>query len=328
MDAKDYRFLLRLYADIVRGFSKTSLADGQDVFIRHSGLLEQSALEEVYERFFLSAVERGVPTEEGRLKILAANKEWSPSDDKSIGEMREFLEGLEKSKRAAYLKRDVDHYNKQIQEERVKLEKKVAERLAAIGTTAESFARKKMSDHNIYLSLFKDGNFQYSYFNVSDYEEMDVNDFFKLEKVYYQTMKFFIEFNLKRISIAPFFQNVFHLAENHADKFFGVPVVKLTFYQSDLFSYGTIFKRILDEHRNNLSPEIAENPDKILDWFSSSSNLKKVVDRHGGKGKTLVFGAKSSELREVGLDAPETGSLTALDEGRSVGIEELAIRKG
>ena len=53
------------------------------------------------------------------------------------------------------------------------------------------------------------------------------------------------------------------------------PLFKLTFYQIELFGYGRYYKSMIENSDNKPPDEIAQNPEKMVEWFESSKSARK-----------------------------------------------------
>ena len=121
-----------------------------------------------------------------------------------------------------------------------------------------------------------------------------------------------------------------YLCENNPYSFFGESIVKLTFYQIELFGYARYYKSLMENSDNKPPEEIAQDPEKLVEWFESAKSAKETLDKSKtagteGSASSLV-GATKADLKRLGLDNPnETINLAkkAAEKGGKLNMEDL-----
>jgi hypothetical protein len=165
-----------------------------------------------------------------------------------------------------------------------------------ISKTAESYANQKTLNYKISQSFFSDKNCTK---NIEDSEDETYEE---LISIYYKFQEKFNHENLKRLSISPFFTNIFHMADDNVYNFYGKPIIQLTNHQVDLFMWGRYFKHVLSEHGNTIPKNVQSDPDKLINWIDLRRNAKdaRVIDDDKGGNMTIV-GAKKEDYEILGL---------------------------
>ena len=128
------------------------------------------------------------------------------------------------------------------------------------------------------------------------------------------------EANIKRIALSGFFLNNFYLCKDNPKIYFGKPVVELTYNQSELFSYGRYFKHILSDMKNKPSPEIMDDPDKLIEMYNIGQNSSKMKQSAEDSDASTVVGATKEDLERMGMSSPS--------EDKGVSLSKEASKKG
>ena len=137
--------------------------------------------------------------------------------------------------------------------------------------------------------------------------------------------------NLKRIALTHSFLNLYHLCSDRVSELFGVPVVKLTFFQSEIFGTAKYFKSILNDAKHKPTEEMYGDPDLLLDWMESNSGGK--VDIEGKmeeKAGVSYVGATKEDLKDLGVDENNTISFSkeAAKKGGSLDMKDIMKMHG
>ena len=100
---------------------------------------------------------------------------------------------------------------------------------------------------NIYYRRIDDEGNMTGAVPIAELENGIGRDFGTLINVYNQTSAKFDHTVIKKVALSPLFLNFFYLCDDSAVNFYGEPIVHLTFYQTEVFSYGLQFKNILSD---------------------------------------------------------------------------------
>ena len=314
----DIPLLRKAYACIIQG-SCTLPYNDDLIYIRHFSPIEQAEIDEEHLAVLNEAKKKGLPSEEDKLKDLAKEGLWTKEDEVDIENKKFYISSDESTKRAEFLPSRVEELNKKIQEGREKLRERLAARMELIGMTAESFASQKLNEIYIYKSFFKDKDFREAFFTPEEYDDLTREEIGYLINLYNDRIKEFQDRNIRRIACAAFFQNYYSLCEDNIYNLFGKAIVSLTFYQSELATYGRYFKHIIANSKP--AEDILEDPDKLIDWSNGTQNTKKLLDDNKPQGEGVamaIVGATADDLKKMGLKK-DTGEKS---------FQEIAREKG
>jgi hypothetical protein len=320
--SEDPSFYRRSFTDIVRGFTRQGLNEAP-LYIKHLTTHDQVDLEAIEQEFFDKAKERGLYTEADRLKALAEDGSWSNDDEKFIETQKSFIENLIKSKNQLILKSQADLQQKSIDKESEKLDDKLAEKNALIGSTCESYAAQRVKDFYISKSFFKDEFLKNPIYTEEEFDELSYTEVSELVKLHNKQFKQFSEVNIQKLVLEDFYFPYMPFSEDTM-QFFGKSVCELTHNQLKLILYTRIFKNIFD-NSENIPEKIRKDPQALLDFASSSKEGKEKLDEHNDKGgaSTLV-GATKEDYEYMGVE-PQTVSLhdAAKKKGGSLNMQDL-----
>ena len=317
-----------IFSEILRGYTLTESEKFGKVKIKHFTNYDSAELDIKNKYFYDKALKEGLPTRQQRIDFLIKEDIWTDEKNKNIIELRSLLAGLQKSKSKVFLKAHIDDINRQIQENQVKLTQAEVEKEEMIGFCAEVYSSRRVNEHYMHNALLCESGEKL--FTNEEFEELESDKVMNLIETYNKSTKKFNSTVLKKVSLAPFFTNLFYLCENNAHVFFGKPLVNLTFYQIELFGYARYYKSMMENSEAKVPDEIRENPDKLIDWFDSTKSARETLDKSKNEGlegsATSLVGATKDDLKRLGLDNPnETINLAkkAAEKGGSLTMEEM-----
>ena len=317
-----------IFSEVLRGYTLVNSEKFGKVRIKHFTNYDSAELDIKNKYFYDKALKEGLPTRQERIDFLLKENIWTDEKNKNIIELRSLIAGLQKSKSKVFLKAHIDDINKQIEENQVKLTAAEVEKEEMIGFCAEVYAARRVNEHYMYNALLSESGDRL--FTIDEFEELDSAKVMSLIETYNKSTKQFNSNVLKKVSLAPFFTNLFYLCENNAHVFFGKPLVNLTFYQIELFGYARYYKSMMENSEAKVPDEIKENPDKLIDWFDSTKSARETLDKSKNEGvegsATTLVGATKGDLKRLGLDNPnETINLAkkAAEKGGSLTMEDM-----
>ena len=177
----------------------------------------------------------------------------------------------------------------------------------------------------MYVSLFKDQSLKEKFFKETDYEDLDNKEIMILIKNYNEVNNRFNDRNLKKMSLAGYFSNIFYLSKDDPYVFYGKPLVELSFYQIELFSYGRYFKNILTNSKVRPPDYLMSDPDKLIEWYEGSKNIDEVLNKNSKVAQkdnvaTSIVGATAEDMKRLGLKND--------NEGVEIDLNKEAAKKG
>lgn len=288
-----------LFADILREMSVIDTEKLGRIYIKHLTHSDIADIDVKNEQYKQEAIDKGAELEEDKLQHLIKMGDWLESQERDIANQELYVKNLHKTKNQVFADRDKEEINKQIKEAEKQITLLKMKRGELIGFTVEQFAAKKINEYYVFNALFKDTGLKERLYDEESFDDLDENQIGDLIEVYNQSSKFFNQTNLQRISLAPFFMNSFHLANDDAYVFWGKPIIKLTFYQTELFGYAKYFKSLLQNAPVKPDDDLYDDPSKLIDFCNSKANLDKVVGEAKGDNVT-VFGVTQEELKKKG----------------------------
>ncbi|MEK6883394.1 MAG: hypothetical protein AABY22_27450, partial [Nanoarchaeota archaeon] len=186
-----------LFNDLLCGFC-VSFYNEKPVNIKHLTHFDVADFDVKYNEFLEEAVSKGAQTIKERELFLIEEGSWSTDKDKTIQDNQVFISGLRETKAKLFRQAEVEQINKTIKESEDKIRVLEAEKQQLLQYTAESFAAKKITEYQIFKSLFYNDR---PFFTEEEYEQLTDIDLAKIAKVYNEKFAFFNERNFKRIAL-------------------------------------------------------------------------------------------------------------------------------
>ena len=320
--------LRRAYMDILRGYTKCNMNKFGEFYLEHLDLFSSEEIDEKKIQYEEHAANRGLPTEEDKLKDLKEEELWSDEKDQKIKENKKLINSLKLTKSKFVLKADLKSIQNDIDRTEKELQELIIEKAELVGFTVETYALKKINEFFIYNTSFKDITLKVPLFTPEEYNELSSLDIEMLSLNYNKSAQLYMEKNMKRIALSGFFLNSFYLCKDNPFTLYGKSVLELTFNQKELFSLGRYFKNILQELKHDPDPETMDDPDKLIELFNVSKNSEKIKEKMSDSDATTVVGATQEDLQRMGLTSPkEDGSVSlskaAAEKGGSLNMEDL-----
>ena len=292
-----------VFSEIVEGYSLTRSELFGDLKIKHINNYDSAKTDIKNNYYFEKAVSQGLPKREEKLEYLIKEKLWDPEKDKEADRLKEMLKGMNRTKSKLFLQAQIDAIKKDIVDNEIKLSNILAEKESVIGFTAEEYANRRINEYYMHISILDEEGKQL--FGENEFDELEQDQVNDIMRVYEKNNRKFKAEILKKISLADFFTNIFYLCEDNVFNFYGKPVIDLTFYQIEIYSYGRYFKSIIQNSEEKIPDQIVEDPDKLIEWAESSKNVKEVLEKSSGdaeSGASSIMGATKQDLAKAGID--------------------------
>ena len=292
-----------VFSEIVEGYSLTRSELFGDLKIKHINNYDSAKTDIKNNYYFEKAVSQGLPKREEKLEYLIKEKLWDPEKDKEADRLKEMLKGMNRTKSKLFLQAQIDAIKKDIADNEIKLSNILAEKESVIGFTAEEYANRRINEYYMHISVLDEEGKQL--FGENEFDELEQDQVNDIMRVYEKNNRKFKAEILKKISLADFFTNIFYLCEDNVFNFYGKPVIDLTFYQIEIYSYGRYFKSIIQNSEEKIPDHIVEDPDKLIEWAESSKNVKEVLEKSSGdaeSGASSIMGATKQDLAKAGID--------------------------
>ena len=292
-----------VFSEIVEGYSLTRSELFGDLKIKHINNYDSAKTDIKNNYYFEKAVSQGLPKREEKLEYLIKEKIWDPEKDKEADRLKEMLKGMNRTKSKLFLQAQIDAIKKDIADNEIKLSNILAEKESVIGFTAEEYANRRINEYYMHISILDEEGKQL--FGENEFDELEQDQVNDIMQVYEKNNRKFKAEILKKISLADFFTNIFYLCEDNVFNFYGKPVIDLTFYQIEIYSYGRYFKSIIQNSEEKIPDHIVEDPDRLIEWAESSKNVKEVLEKTSGdaeSGASSIMGATKQDLAKAGID--------------------------
>jgi len=292
-----------VFSEIVEGYSLTRSELFGDLKIKHINNYDSAKTDIKNNYYFEKAVSQGLPKREEKLEYLIKEKLWDSEKDKEADRLKEMLKGMNRTKSKLFLQTQIDAIKKDIVDNEIKLSNILAEKESVIGFTAEEYANRRINEYYMHISILDEEGKQL--FGENEFDELEQDQVNDIMRVYEKNNRKFKAEILKKISLADFFTNIFYLCEDNVFNFYGKPVIDLTFYQIEIYSYGRYFKSIIQNSEEKIPDHIVEDPDKLIEWAESSKNVKEVLEKTSGdaeSGASSIMGATKQDLAKAGID--------------------------
>ncbi len=325
MDSVETRKLRVIFSNVIKGYTPVVSSNYGSFFIKHFNIYDLADADEVYNKFYQQAVNDGVPTQNEREEFLIKQDIISHKDEEKIVDLKKTINNLYDNYNREYLKSKRIKWKTEIDKLEEELQQLEFIRANLVGKTAEIFASKKSNEFYIQQSLYTDSSLTNLLFRNEDFEEMDEQELAEVVILYNQKMQDYGAENFKKIAISPFFCNLFYLSGDNPQTFYGKPIIHLTIFQSDIFSYGRYFKHIMSEFKDKIPKEVMENPTELMDWVEMNQNVQKVLGDDKEKSALGIVGATKEDLEILGLKPNQSFSLSEelKKRGGRISMEEL-----
>jgi len=291
--------LRRAFSDISKGHS--FIKDGEDEFyIKHLSHHDQVDLDSIYDLHYSSARRKGVPTDDEKLKFLIEVEEsWTKKDEEELISLEETIRSMNDGRKNLILEKQIKKHNEEIEELKIKFNKKSQDKSSLMGMTCESFAESRSNEYYIIESFFLDEGFKVRAINTRLEDSMD-EDVNRLSVLYSDVAQTLSDDSLKKLSVQDFFQIYWSMCDNDGTKFFGRPIVDLTYNQIRLAGYAKMFRKLFQDHPN-MPDSVREDPDKVIDYANSATNAANEAQKTNGESVTLV-GGTDEDYEKLGVN--------------------------
>ena len=276
-----------------------------DLKIKHINNFDSARSDMIHDYCLTKAAKEGLPKREDKIKYLIEEKLWDPEKDKEADRLESLIKGMMKTKSKLHLQAQIDQIKKDIKTAEADFLKIKQEKEEIIGFTAEEYAGRRVNEHLMQISILdKDDK---TLFSEEEFGELEQEQIHEILSIYSSNTEKFKAHSLKRIALADFFTNIFYICEDNIFNFYGKPVINLTFYQIEIYSFGRYFKSIIQNSEEKIPEHILEDPDELIEWAQSSKNVKDAMEKSSLSDKehsaTSLVGATKEDLKKAGIDA-------------------------
>lgn len=291
-----------LFSQIVQGKTLTTHSFYKQLYIKHFSYMEMGELDEQYNKFLYEATSEGIPTYSEREESIIKDGLWSKSKELDLIQNQKTVSDMRITISRDYLSSRRKMLREQIKDIQKEVNKLTFEKNFHIGSTAESYANRRLTFYRISNSFFSNRDLSHQLVSICD-DEIPEKHYSELINLYNDFQNKFNSNNISKIAISPFFTSIFYLSPEDAYSFYGKPMVELTTYQADLFGAAKHFRNILSQ-RPDIPKEIYSNPEELMEWveINRAADEAKIFDDESNErgGAMSIPGATKDDLRLLG----------------------------
>ena len=316
----NYRYLFR---DIVVGFCEVDI-EGKTLFVKHLSALDQVNLEVLEEQFFTKAKNRGLPTEQEALDRLEEEEMWAKGDEAEIERQKQYLKGVEDTRKQLYLKTELEINEKQLEEARNKLGELLFAKADLVGQTCEKYSRSRVNDHYILKSFFKDRDLSVAYYTDEEISELPLKELQVITQLYNLHVGLFTDQHIQDLTLQDFYAPYFPFCDNVMN-FFNKPLFQLSSNQVKIIVFTRMFKNIFENYPK-IPESIRKDSAKIIDYVNAQDKAKDVMSNLDKDGASTVMGATKEDYEYLGYQVnPKGKSLTDMlkEKGGKMNMQDL-----
>lgn len=324
-DNNELRKIRRGLGEISQGFSIVNWK-GNHAYIKHLSNLDNLEYESSYDRIVDELLEKGMPSEEEALKMAEDEGLWGPEEETEVQKLEAQIAHMEQSLKSDALISQIKVRKKSIRKSKEKLDSLLKSKAEGVPNCAEAIANERVNQTYIIESFFADRTLSRSLLTNEDKEYLSDQDLGKLIDIYNQCIGPLSGGFIKQIAVSIIFQNLHKLSDNAYD-FFGKPVSHLTFLQAELYNYGQYYSRMLSSIEHQPPSDILEDPEKLEEWYTSNTNVRKMMEKNTGKGEggtISIHGATKEDMDAAGLGDEVLDMHKIISERGELNIYEMA----
>ncbi len=316
------RHLRRAFIDIIAGYSPMKLGN-EGLYVKHLSHRDHLDLDDLQDFYEKEAISKGAYSEASRLEYLKKEGLWSDKKDHEIAVQKDYLTGLVNGRKNIALPSILARVNEDIKTAESKIGKMEAEKSELIGLTSEGYSRKKINDHYIIRSIYRDPALKEPYFSTFSFDDIEDDELNQVVLAYNLSVDICSDIHIKKLSIQDFYQSYYYLCQDDFMSFFGRPICDFTFFQVKLANYSRYFKSLLqDINIESLPEKIRGEPDEIVSYLQVKKNGRELIESasvNSNGGMTSIVGATKEDLKMISDGESEQGGIK-LPQG-SVGMD-------
>ena len=300
-------FYISLVGEAFDGYTECNI-EGKAVFLKHVSIKDQRYVHKYFEKYKQIALDRGLETEEERLKYVLEEEIWEQKDDEQIHSLENQIENLKRTIKATFLPSQRENLQEDINKKRKELESLRIKRQEVVGKTAEDYATSRSGDELLRCLLYDSDQLKNNFYTDEQFGDLETWEVIEISKLQDDVNKRFADSIIQEAVLRPFFSMYLSSCEN-ISQFYGKAVIDLTIPQLKVATYGRMFFNIF-QNVPDIPDNIKEDPQKLLAFSDSHFNKDK---NSGGlrddADASAVFGATKEDMKSLG-GQPNTVSLS------------------
>ena len=300
-------FYISLVGEAFDGYTECDI-EGKAVFLKHVSIKDQRYVHKYFEKYKQIALDRGLETEEQRLKYVLEEEIWEKKDDEQIYSLENQIENLKRTVKATFLPSQREKLQEDINKKRKELESLRIKRQEVVGKTAEDYATSRSGDELLRCLLYDSDQLKNNFYTDEQFGDLETWEVIEISKLQDDVNKRFADSIIQEAVLRPFFSMYLSSCEN-ISQFYGKAVIDLTIPQLKVATYGRMFFNIF-QNVPDIPDNIKEDPQKLLAFSDSHFNKDK---NSGGlrddADASAVFGATKEDMKTLS-NRPNTVSLS------------------
>ena len=291
-------FYISLIGEAFDGYTQ-ALFNDQDIYVKHLNLRDQRYLHKYYEKYVKIALDRGLESEEDRIKAVMEDGMWSSEEDTQISTLRFETDNLKNTQKALPLRSQREKLEEDIDTKLAKLSDLETRRKEVIGKTAEDYANRRSNDEILRFLLFKDQELTEHLYTDDQFGDLEVWEVTKLSILHNNIQERLSDQKIQEAVLRPFFNMYLSFCE-HSYAFYEKPITQLSIYQIRVILFGRMFYNIF-QYTEDIPDHIREDPKKLLAFSESQRNKdsNKPMIRDDADAST-IFGATDEDVADIG----------------------------
>ena len=291
-------FYISLVGEAFDGYTEVSF-QGKDIYIKHLSLKDQRYLHKYYDKYVKIALDKGLESEEDRIKAVMEDGMWSSEEDTQISTLRFETDNLKKTQKVLPLRSQREKLEEDIDAKLSELSDLEDRRREVIGKTAEDYANRRSNDEILRFLLFKDQELTEHLYTDDQFGDLEVWEVAKLTLLQKSIQERLSDEKIQEAVLRPFFAMYLSFCEN-SYAFYEKPITQLTIYQLRVILFGRMFYNIF-QYTEDIPDHIREDPKKLLAFSESQRNKdsNKPMIRDDADAST-IFGATDEDVADIG----------------------------
>jgi hypothetical protein len=225
---------------------------------------------------------------------------WTEQQESDYLNAQSYLTNLQATLKTLPLPSQVADMKEQIKAATQKLSELTSSRDSAVGTTAEKFADKKANEKFIFDNLFQDPECTKRLFIWEDYEDLENEEINSIVVAINSIVSNYATSYLKKAGLSRLVQDLISISDGDAMRFYGVPAIKLTYYQIELLNYGKWFRHIFSDPKRKPPAHIQDDPDLLIEWSTGQENASSIINSNAQN--VAVVGATQEDIKALAGD--------------------------
>ena len=293
-----------MFRDIIGGFCEVEIRE-KKFFVKHLSALDQVDLEVLEEKFYNKAKDRGLPTYKETVERLKEEGMWTEGDEAKIKRQRDYVTGVDGTRKQLYLKSELENNSAQLKEGRQVLAKLVEKKEELIGQTCEKHSKSRVSDHYVLHSFYKDKELTIPQYTDEEMSELPLTELKVIIEIYNSHLNLFTDENIQALTLQDFYTPCYPFSDNVMN-FFNKPLFQLSTNQVKLIIFTRMFRNIFENYPK-MPEAIMKDAAKIIDYVNAQDKAKHVVDNLDKDGASTVMGATKEDYEYLGYQANPKG---------------------